>query len=68
MLVIAIILGVNVLGKVLIKVGDFDVFSSAALSAALVVALFALNLVLAIVVLSVLSLVAIVVIAKKARE
>ena len=61
MLAIAIILGVQVLLQVLVKKGDFNVTSGAAL----VISLFALNTVLAIVVLSVLSLIVLGMVATK---
>ena len=61
MLAIAIILGVQVLLQILVKKGDFNVTSGAAL----VISLFALNTVLAIVVLSVLSLIVLGMVATK---
>ena len=59
MLAIAIILGVQVLLQVLVKKGDFNVTSGAAL----VISLFALNMALAIVVLSLLVVIGMVVLA-----
>jgi membrane protein implicated in regulation of membrane protease activity len=53
MLAIAIILGVGVFGQIVIKKGDYNLPSAAAL----VVSLFALNTPLAIVVLSLLSVI-----------
>ena len=64
MLAIAIILGVNTLGMVLFKKGDYNVFSGAAL----VISLFALNTVLAIVVLSVLSLITVMVVIRESLK
>ena len=52
MLAIAIILGAGVFGQVLYNRGDFNLFSGAAL----VIALFTLNTVLATVILSILSM------------
>ena len=64
MLAIAIILGVQVLLQVLVKKGDFNVTSGAAL----VISLFALNTVLAIVVLSVLSLITVMVVIRESLK
>jgi hypothetical protein len=64
MLAIAIILGVNVTGMVLFKKGDFNVLSGAAL----VISLFALNTVLAIVVLSILSLITLMVVIRESLK
>jgi hypothetical protein len=64
MLAIAIILGVNVLGTILFKGGDFNMFSAAAL----VVALFALNVTLAMVVLSLLVLVGLLVAIRETQK
>ena len=59
MLAIAIILGVQVLLQVLVKKGDYNITSGAAL----VISLFALNMALAIVVLSLLVVIGMVVLA-----
>ena len=59
MLAIAIILGVQVLLQILVKKGDYNITSGAAL----VISLFALNMALAIVVLSLLVVIGMVVIA-----
>lgn len=59
MLAIAIILGVQVLLQILVKKGDYNITSGAAL----VISLFALNTALAIVVLSLLVVIGMVVIA-----
>ncbi len=59
MLAIAIILGVQVLLQILVKKGDYNVTSGAAL----VISLFALNMALAIVVLSLLVVIGMMVLA-----
>lgn len=59
MLAIAIILGVQVLLQILVKKGDYNITSGAAL----VISLFALNMALAIVVLSLLVVIGMVAIA-----
>ena len=64
MLAIAIILGVQVLLQVLFKKGDYNITSGAAL----VISLFALNTVLAIVVLSVLSLITVMVVIRESLK
>jgi hypothetical protein len=64
MLAIAIILGVQVLAQILFKKGDFNLLSGAAL----VISLFALNTVLAIVVLSILGLVILGVVVKQSLK
>ena len=59
MLAIAIILGVQVLLQILVKKGDYNITSGAAL----VISLFALNMALAIVVLSLLVVIGMVAVA-----